>query len=86
MTNKLLLIIVAALVVSAAVVVVLAYTFFDLGLTPNAGGGLRVALSSFSTETLDPSLDNQDGLKYHGHLYDHLAGVNGEGRLDTRFG
>ena len=86
MTNKLLLIIVAALVVAAAVVVVLAYTFFDLGLTPNTGGGLRVALSSFSAETLDPSLDNQDGLKYHGHLYDHLAGVNGEGRLDTQLG
>ena len=86
MTNKLLIAIVAILIVAAAAVVILAYTFLDIGLNPKSGGALRVALQSFSAETLDPSLDNQDGMKYHAHLYDYLAGVNPEGRLDTRFG
>lgn len=36
---------------------------------------LRVALPSFGTETLDPSLDAQAGLQYHGHLYDFLVGI-----------
>ena len=86
MTNRLLFIIVAALIVIAAVVVILAYTYLDIGLAPKSGGALRVALQSFSAETLDPSLDNNEGLKYHGHLYDQLAGANPEGRLDTTFG
>ena len=86
MPDKLFLIIVAVLIAAAGVVAVIAYTYLDIGLTPKDGGELRVALSSFSAETLDPSLDNQDGLKYHGHLYDHIAGVNREGRLDARFG
>ena len=86
MTNRLLFIIVAALIVIAAVVVILAYTYLDIGLAPKSGGVLRVALQSFSAETLDPSLDNNEGLKYHGHLYDQLAGANPEGRLDTSFG
>ena len=86
MTNRLLIAIALTLIAVAAVVVVLAYTFLDIGLTPKSGGELRVALQSFSAETLDPSLDNADGLKYHSHLYDFLVGVDGEGRLDTRFG
>ena len=81
MNNRILLAIVAVLVIIAAVVVVLAYTYLDIGLNPRGGGELRVALSSFSAETLDPSLDNADGLRYHGHLYDFLVGVDGEGRL-----
>ena len=70
MTNKLIIAIVAALIVIAVVVVILAYTYLDIGLNPRGGGELRVALSSFSAETLDPSLDNADGMRYHGHLYD----------------
>ena len=49
-------------------------------------GTLRVALQSFSAETLDPSLDTADGLRYHGHIYDHLIGTDPEGRLDTDYG
>jgi ABC-type transport system substrate-binding protein len=86
MTNKLLISIVAILIVVAASVIFLAYTYMDIGLNPKSGGGLRVALQSFSVETLDPSSDNKDGLNYHGHLYDHLVGTNSEGRLDTRYG
>ena len=86
MTNKLLISIVAILAVVAALVVFLAYTYLDIGLNPKGGGELRVALQSFSAETLDPSSDNKDGLNYHGHLYDHLVGTNSEGRLDTRYG
>ena len=54
MRNRLLFIIVAALIVIAAVVVILAYTYLDIGLAPKSGGALRVALQSFSAETLDP--------------------------------
>ncbi len=86
MTNKLLLTIIAILIVAAVVVVLLAYTYLDIGLNPKTGGELRVALQSFSTETLDPSSDNKDGLNYHGHIYDFLVGVDPEGRLDTRYG
>ncbi len=86
MTNKLLFTVIAILIVVAAIVVIFAYTYLDIGLTSREGGTLRVALQSFSAETLDPSIDNKDGLNYHGHMYDHLAGVNSEGRLDTRFG
>ena len=86
MTNKLLIIIVVSMIVVASAVVILAYTYLDIGLSPKSGGALRVALQSFSAETLDPSLDNNEGLKYHGHLYDQLAGANPEGRLDTSFG
>lgn len=49
-------------------------------------GTLRVALQSFSAETLDPSMDNADGLRYHGHMYDHLIGTDPDGRLDTDYG
>ena len=86
MTNKLLMSIVAILVIVAAIVVISAYTVLDIGLNPKDGGELRVALQSFSVETLDPSLDNKDGLNYHGHLYDFLVGVYPDGRLDTRYG
>ncbi len=47
---------------------------------------LIVALPSFWAETLDPSLDGQPGLQYHGHLYDHLVGVGADGRFDQRYG
>ena len=80
MSNKPLFTFIAILVVIAAVVVVLAYTYLDIGLVPKGGGTLRVALQSFSAETLDPSLDNKDGLKYHGHMYDELAGVTPRGQ------
>ena len=86
MTNKLLISMVAVLIVAAAIVVFLAYTYLDIGLDPKGGGELRVALQSFSTETLDPSSDNKDGLNYHGHMYDFLVGVDPEGMLDTRYG
>ena len=86
MTNRLLFLIIGALVVIAVIVVILAYTYLDIGLTPKSGGTLSVALQSFSTETLDPSQDNKDGLNYHTHLYDFLVGVDPDGRLDTRYG
>lgn len=86
MTNKLLIFIVAILAVVAAVVVIVAYTFLDIGLNPGNSGELRVALQSFSVETLDPSLDNKDGLNFHGHMYDFLVGVGPNGRLDARYG
>lgn len=47
---------------------------------------LTVALPSFWAETLDPSLDGQPGLQYHGHLYDHLVGVGADGRFDQSYG
>jgi peptide/nickel transport system substrate-binding protein len=47
---------------------------------------LTVALPSFWAETLDPSLDGQPGLQYHGHLYDHLVGVGPDGRFDQNYG
>ena len=86
MSNKILVAIIAVLVTIAAAVVLLAYTYLDIGLNPKGGGELRVALASFNAETLDPSLDNKDGLNYHGHMYDYLVGVNPDGRLDTRYG
>ena len=86
MNNKILVTIVAILIGVAAVVVTLAYTYLDVGLNPKDGGELRVALQSFSVETLDPSSDNKDGLNYHGHIYDYLVGADPQGRLDTRYG
>ncbi len=47
---------------------------------------LTVALPSFWAETLDPSLDGQPGLQYHGHLYDYLVGVGPDGKFDQRYG
>ena len=69
MTNKLIIAIVAVLIVSRC-------RGCDSCIhiprhrpeSPRGGGELRVALSSFSAETLDPSLDNADGMRYHGHL------------------
>ena len=86
MTNKLLISIVAILAIVAAIVVIIAYAFLNIGLNPKDSGELRVALQSFSVETLDPSSDNKDGLNYHGHMYDFLVGVDPDGRLDTRYG
>ncbi len=83
MNNRIFIAVVAVLVIIAAAVVVLAYTYLDIGLNPRGGGELRVALQSFSAETLDPSLDDADGLRYHGHLYDFLVGVDAEGRISA---
>ena len=47
---------------------------------------LRVALASFGTETLDPSLDGSGGLQYHGHMFDHLLGASPDGQLSTNIG
>ena len=47
---------------------------------------LTVALPSFWAETLDPSLDGQPGLQYHGHMYDHLVGVGPDGKFDASYG
>ncbi len=47
---------------------------------------LTVALPSFWAETLDPSLDGQPGLQYHGHLYDHLVGIGPDGKFDQSYG
>jgi peptide/nickel transport system substrate-binding protein len=47
---------------------------------------LTVALPSFWGETLDPSLDGQPGLQYHGHLYDHLVGIGPDGKFDQSYG
>jgi peptide/nickel transport system substrate-binding protein len=47
---------------------------------------LTVALPSFWAETLDPSMDGQPGLQYHGHLYDHLVGVGPDGKFDQSYG
>lgn len=47
---------------------------------------LTVALPSFWAETLDPSMDGQPGLQYHGHMYDHLVGIGPDGRFDQSYG
>ena len=47
---------------------------------------LTVALPSFGAETLDPSMDGQSGLQYHGHMFDHLLGATPDGRLSTELG
>ena len=47
---------------------------------------LRVALASFGTETLDPSMDGSSGLQYHGHMFDHLLGATPDGQLSTDIG
>lgn len=63
-----------------------AYIYFGAARDAQSAVVLRVALASFSAETLDPSLDTQDGLRYHGHMYDHLIGADADGRLDARYG
>lgn len=85
--NKMLLA-VGVVLVGAIVVAVLVFVllFVDGAGDGQGEGSLRVALQSFSAETLDPSLDTQDGLRYHGYMYDHLAGVNADGMLDSGFG
>ncbi|MDA1257356.1 MAG: ABC transporter substrate-binding protein, partial [Chloroflexi bacterium] len=47
---------------------------------------LTVALPSFWAETLDPAMDGQPGLQYHGHMYDYLVGVGPDGRFDQAYG
>ena len=76
--------ILAALIVAALGIA--AYTYFGAARDAQSAAVLRVALASFSAETLDPSLDTQDGLRYHGHMHDHLVGADADGRLDARFG
>ena len=56
------------------------------GPTVPAAETLRVALASFGEEVLDPSLDGQPGLLYHGHMYDHLVGAGPDGRLNAAYG
>lgn len=78
-----------AAILAVLVVVALgavAYIYFGAARDTQSAAVLRVALASFSAETLDPSMDTQDGLRYHGHMYDHLVGADADGRLDARFG
>ena len=80
------------LILGAAAIVIAALAYIGAALAidrfrgDGSAGTLRVALQSFSAETLDPSMDNADGLRYHGHMYDHLVGTDPEGRLDTDYG
>jgi len=80
------------LILGAAAIVIAALAYIGAALAIDrfwvigSKGTLRVALQSFSAETLDPSMDNADGLRYHGHMYDHLIGADPEGRLDTDYG
>ena len=76
--------ILAALIVAALGIA--AYIYFGAARDTQSAAELRVALASFSAETLDPSMDTQDGLRYHGHMHDHLVGADADGRLDARFG
>lgn len=80
------LIIAAAVIVIAGIAYIAAIFAIDRFWVVGTQGVLRVALQSFSAETLDPSLDTADGLRYHGHMYDHLIGADPEGRLDTKYG
>ena len=73
-------------IVIAALAYIAAALAIDRFWVIGSKGTLRVALQSFSAETLDPSMDNADGLRYHGHMYDHLIGADPEGRLDTDYG
>ena len=81
-------ILIAAMLAALAVAALgaAAYIYFGAARDAQSAAILRVALASFSAETLDPSLDTQDGLRYHGHMYDHLVGADADGRLDARFG
>lgn len=80
------LIIAAAVIVIAGIAYIAAIIAIDRFWVVGTQGTLRVALQSFSAETLDPSMDTADGLRYHGHMYDHLIGADPEGRLDTKYG
>lgn len=78
-----------ALVVVGLVAIVgltLVLIFVPSERTPESQTTLTVALPSFGTELLDPSMDSQEGLRYHGHMYDFLAGTSPEGKLDTELG
>ena len=81
-------ILIAATLAALAIVALgsAAYIYFGAARDAQSAAVLRVALASFSAETLDPSLDTQDGLRYHGHMYDHLIGADPDGRLDARYG
>ena len=68
-------------IVIAAMAYIAAALAIDRFWVIGSKGTLRVALQSFSAETLDPSMDNADGLRYHGHMYDHLIGADPEGRI-----
>ena len=83
--NKILIAATLAILVVAALGIA-AYTYFGAARDTQSAAVLRVALASFSAETLDPSLDTQDGLRYHGHMHDHLVGADADGRMDARFG
>jgi peptide/nickel transport system substrate-binding protein len=49
-------------------------------------GTLTVALPTFSGETLDPSMDSEDGRNYNGPMYDWLIGADATGKLSKDFG
>ena len=58
----------------------------DARPSPPVGKTLRIALASFGEETLDPSLDGQPGLRYHGHMFDHLVGASPDGKMNAAYG
>ena len=74
---------VAAVLAGIAVV---AGVFAVLALLSDGEDVLTVAIPSFGPEILDPSLESEQGLLYHGHVYDHLMGVTEEGRLSPQAG
>ena len=56
-------------------------------LWPNVGKStLTVAVPTFGEEVLDPSLDDQAGQIYYGHMFDRLLGANPDGTLSTALG
>ena len=76
---------VAVGLVAAAVAVGVLYGTGTI-LDEDGAGTLRVALATFGAEVLDPSMDAQAGLVYHGHMYDHFVGATPDGRPSSRFG
>ena len=60
-------------------------TLYIVGaLEDNAGPDtLVVALPTFGTDVLDPSMDGQNGQTYYGHLYDRLLGAGSDGSVDA---
>ena len=74
---------VAAVIASIAIV---GGVFAVLALLSDGEDVLTVAIPSFGPEILDPSLESEQGLLYHEHVYDHLVGVTEEGRLSPQDG
>ena len=55
-------------------------------LWPVGKSTLTVAVPTFGEEVLDPSLDDQAGQIYYGHMFDRLLGANPDGTVNTAFG